>query len=139
MGLSTKINRHLIPKKLTFFVENNLNVLDVIFGKKCTLILCFNVNNEKELFFSGVCPLNNFKKVENFTKYENSWVKNIIKIYIENSNLFVILDNKEIIKIEKENEIKNIKIEGYEINNYSWNFNNIKFEGTDDDFILMIK
>ena len=140
MGISTKINRHLIPKKLNFINENKLNVKDVIFGKKCTLILCENVNKEKELFYSGICPLNNFKQVENFIKYENSWVKNIIKIYIENSNLFVILDNKEIIKIEKENEIKNIKIEGYdEIKNYSWNFDNIKFEGTDDDFILMIK
>ena len=139
IGMSTNINRHIIPKKLTYFTQNNLNILDVIFGKKCTLILCLNFKNEKELYYSGICPLNNFKKVEKFTKYEEIWVKDILKIYIETSNLYILLNNKEIKVIGKDNKINDIKIEGYDTNNYSWNSDNIKFEGTDDNFILMIK
>ena len=116
------------PVIVNYFKDNNFNVFKVNFSITCMSIVGKNMNNGKmEVYLRGelVKKLFEFKDFKSsFYKIENSWSEDIIAVSPQEKVIFFLLKNGVVKKLYNEENIlkeKEIKIEGYDLNNLEIN------------------
>ena len=146
-GIDAGIGLYNKPKPIivNYFRDNNINVLSVNFSITCMSVIGKNTKNGKiEVYLRGeLCKrLYGFKEYKrNFMKLENDWSENVVAISPQEKILFVLLKDGTVKKIwndgKKLNE-KNIKIEGYELNNLNMeDIEKVKFYSfLDENFVI---
>ena len=116
------------PVIVNYFKDNNFNVLKVNFSITCMSVVGKNMNNGKiEVYLRGelVKKLFEFKDYKSsFYKIENSWSEDILAVSPQEKVIFFLLKNGVVKKLyTEENNLKEkeIKIEGYDLNNLEIN------------------
>ena len=149
-GMDYGINSYerVNPTKVNYFIDNNINVLNVNFSITCISVIGKNMNNGKiEVYLRGeltkkLFGYKNYKT--DFYKFQNNWSENIVAISPQEKVIFFLLNNGTVKKLwfneNKLNE-KEFKIEGYDLTNFDINdINTIKFESFhDENFIIYYK
>ena len=136
------------PMIVNYLRDINLNIFKVNFSITCMSVIGKNMNNGKiEVYLRGelVKKLFQFKDYKkSFYKIENNWSEDILDISPQEKVIFFLLKNGIVKKlyIDKEQlKEKEIKIEGYDLNNFDTNnIKNVEFQTFyDENFVIFYK
>ena len=136
------------PIIVNYFKEINLDVIKVNFSITCMSVIGKNMDNGKiEIYLRGELTKKLFEFEEyksRFYKLENNWSENIVDISPQERSLFILLKGgvvKKLFKNGKVLEEKDIKIEGYDLNNFDLeNINNVEFQSfCEDNFVIFYR
>ena len=125
-----------------------MDVIKVNFSITCMSVIGKNMDNGKiEIYLRGELTKKLFEFEEyksRFYKLENNWSENIVDISPQERSLFILLKGgvvKKLFKNGKVLEEKDIKIEGYDLNNFDLeNIKNVEFQSfSEDNFVIFYR